>query len=99
MDDMKDCKMSGDCKMQWCGIFGIVFIVLATILTLFTLSGFGILGMFIVGLMFCCHKHMSKKSCCCCCKCCDTSDMGECEMPKKVKAAPEKKKAEKKTNA
>ena len=99
MDNMKECKITGDCKMHWCGIFGAIFIVLATILTLFTLSGFGILGMFLVGLMFCCHKHMSSRSCCSCCKCCGPSEMEECDTTKVVKVVAEKKKADKKAGA
>ena len=82
MNSMKDCKITGDCKMHWCGIFGAIFIVLATILTLFTLSGLGILGMFLVGLMFCCHKKMSSHGCCSCCKCCGTVEKAECCAPK-----------------
>jgi hypothetical protein len=53
-------------KSAWCHhrakIVGAFFLLVATILTLLTLNGFGILGMFLVGLMLCrhhtaCHCH------------------------------------------
>lgn len=83
MDHMKSCDTKSDCKMHWCSIFGVIFILLATVLTLFTLNGLGILGMFLVGLMFCCHKKMSSRGCCACCKCCDTSEKGVCHTSDK----------------
>lgn len=52
------------CKVRECisnhrrEIVGGVFLVLATLLTILTLSGLGIFGMFITGLAMCCHRHM-----------------------------------------
>ena len=82
MDDLKNCKMA-DCKTHWCALFGIVLIVLATVLTFMTLSGLGILGMFLAGLMLCCHKKMSMNRCGCECGCCSGSDGMGCDMPEK----------------
>jgi hypothetical protein len=81
----ENCKITTDCKTHWCGIFGIVLIVLATILTFVTSSGLGILGLFFAGIMMCCHKHWScgKTSecrCCCGCKCCDTEKDKVCDV-------------------
>ena len=49
-------------------IVGAIFIILATLLTVLTFSGLGILGMFATGLFLCCHKHM------CCQKCPDNNE-------------------------
>ena len=99
MDDKKDCSIAACCKANWCGIFGVVLVSLAVILTLITSSDFGILGMFLVGAMFCCHKHMASKGCgtgCACgCKCCGSSaDM--CDVSAKANVVVEKKTAAKK---
>ncbi len=73
MDDKGKCKISECCKNHGCKIFGIILVVIATILTIITFNGLGILGMFIVGLMLCGHKHLSSKmgcGCDCGCSCC-----------------------------
>lgn len=44
-------------------IVGSVLLILATLLTILTFSGLGILGMFVTGLFLCCHKHMCCKHC------------------------------------
>lgn len=80
------------CKMREClsnhrrEIVGGIFLILATLLTILTLSGLGIFGMFLTGLFMCCHRHL------CCCKnnsaeCCDTEvecDASEKSAPKKT---------------
>jgi hypothetical protein len=71
---MEDCKSSG-CK-QGSTICGIVLLVIATILTLITLNGIAILGMFIVGVMLLCHKNWRCASSCPCC------DEGTCDTKK-----------------
>ena len=84
MDDLKSCKMT-DCKTHWCALFGIVLIVLATVLTFMTLSSLGILGMFLAGLMLCCHKKLSMNRCGCGCGCgcgCAPNGIG-CDTPEK----------------
>ena len=90
MDDLKNCKIT-DCKTHWCALFGIILVVLATVLTFMTLSGLGILGMFFAGLMMCCHKRMSLN--CCGCSCCSSTDGMACDMSEKdiVKKVPAKK--------
>ena len=71
------------CKVKEClsshrgEIVGAVFLILATLLTILTFSGLGILGMFVTGLYLCCHKHM-------CCKHCH--DDKECNAKKTVAA-------------
>ena len=72
-------KGDAKCTSHRCEILGIIFLAVATILTLLTFSGVGILGMFIVGMMFCCHKHWHGKRCYCGCSCC--SDDTSCAMP------------------
>ena len=72
---MKDAKDDKGCHSQTTAFLGIVFIVAATILTLFTLDGFGIFGMFLVGVM------LLRKACCsssCGCGCHSNS---LCEIP------------------
>ena len=77
---MDNCKSSG----CWSGatVGGIVLLVIATILTLITLNGIAILGMFIVGIMLMCHKRMSCCSSCPCCKegSCDTNKSSSCSI-------------------
>lgn len=59
MKDSKSCSMSGhwwSCRYEMVGVF---FLILATILTLITLNGFGIAAMFFVGLILCSQKYFS----------------------------------------
>lgn len=78
MDDVKNCKISACCKGNMCGIVGMILIVIATILTLYTLSGLGIFAMFLVGVMMGCHKHLASRGCGCGCKCCKPEDNIAC---------------------
>jgi hypothetical protein len=80
MDKLKECKVTACCSSHACEIIGAILIGVATLLTLFTLNGAGIFGMFLVGLVFCCHKHMSCKSCPCAEK--GICDAVECDTPK-----------------
>lgn len=75
------CKIRECCSSHRCEIVGIIFLALATVLTLITLNGMGIFGLFIVGVLMCCHKHMGCRKCNC--ECC-ASDDSECEPEKKV---------------
>lgn len=81
MEDKMEKNKKGDacCTSHRCEILGIVFLAIATILTLLTFSGVGILGMFLVGTVFCSHKHWSQR-CRCGCDCCST-DTSSCSMP------------------
>ncbi len=69
----KNKKGDACCTSHRCEILGIIFLALATILTLLTFSGVGILGMFVVGTVFCCHKHWGRR-CHCGCTCCNTDN-------------------------
>lgn len=78
-------------------ILGIIFLAIATVLTLYTLNGMGILGMFIVGLVFCKHKHSNvccPKCGCANCECCSdgmsSCGMSSCDMPKAEKMTAKK---------
>ncbi len=89
MENKKDCKVSACCRTHGCKIVGALVLVLATILTLITYDGMGIFGLFVVGLVFCCHRQMSCRSCSCgCCttdntECCTIEK--ECDTPVKSK--------------
>ncbi|MCH9755828.1 MAG: hypothetical protein K0U37_01380 [Gammaproteobacteria bacterium] len=72
MKDAKKCGMTSECWSGFARLLGAAFIVTATILTLVTMNGLGILGMFIVGGMLCrrkcpCgphHGHCHDEMCC-----------------------------------
>jgi hypothetical protein len=98
MDDKKDCKISACCKTHWCTALGMIFLVVAVVLTITTYSSLGIFGMFLAGIMLCCHKHMSARRCGCgCgCACCASCDESVCDTPKKAQAVGVKKAATKK---
>lgn len=64
--NMKKCGVDMGCWSGFAGVLGVAFIIVATILTLLTMNGLGILGMFFVGVMLCrrkmvmcpcCHAH------------------------------------------
>ncbi len=63
MDDLKSCNVGSNCWTIRYEIVGIVLLILATILTLITLNGFGIAAMFIVGAALCCHKCFMYTDC------------------------------------
>jgi hypothetical protein len=56
MKKHKACGMTSECWSGFTKVLGIGFIIVATILTLITMNGLGILGMFIVGAMLCRRK-------------------------------------------
>ena len=64
--DTKKCDVMSGCWTHRSQVLGAVFLVIAAILTLLTLNGFGILGMFLVGIMLCRRKSMES---CCGCSC------------------------------
>lgn len=73
MKNVKKCGMTSECWSGFLGVLGAGFIIVATILTLITMDGLGILGMFIVGVMLCrrkghCeshHEHHQDDPLCC----------------------------------
>ena len=100
MKDEKNCKISECCKTHWYRILGIILLILAVVLTVLTFNGLGILGMFLAGLMLCCHKHLSSKmgGCACGCACC-SMDEKKCTTASKEKPVVEKKIASKKSSS
>lgn len=62
MKGEKSCRVMSCCWHMRYEIVGVILLVLATLMTLFTLSSLGIAAMFIVGAWLCCHKY------CMCCK-------------------------------
>lgn len=95
MKGMKKCDTKG-CFSHRSQILGAVFLVIATILTLLTLNGFGILGMFLVGILLCRH-HMMGCQCCGCCPCCCNSEADECMPCDDAETAAKKKLVKKST--
>ena len=67
MNKGEECKTSG-CK-HGATIGGVILLIIATILTLITLNGIAIFGMFVVGVMLLCHKRIrcGSSACPCCC--------------------------------
>jgi len=94
---MKDLKKQdkyslSDCCLNTYSIIGVAYVLVATVLTLITQSGFGILGMFLVGVILWHKSH----GCCSCCDCYETKE-GSCdasahdiEKPKSEKTAVKK---------
>ena len=84
MKDVKDegkCGLSGAFWSHRSKLVGGFFLIVATILTLLTLNGFGILGMFLVGTVLC-RRHMMCGCCSChssCSEKCSPCDTGTCE--------------------
>ena len=104
MDDMKNCKISACCKTHWRSVLGLILVILGTILTVATLSGLGIFGMFLAGIALCCHKHLSAWAggcgCGCGCGCeysCSPEDVA-CSGIEKEKVVVEKKTTAKKSS-
>lgn len=76
----KHCEMPTACWSGFTGVIGIAFIIVATILTLITMNGLGILGMFFVGLLLCRKKW----------PCCDAHHC-MCSAEEKPKSKPKAK--------
>ncbi len=63
MKNKKFCETTAGCWSHWHELLGVTLLVLATILTIITCNGFGIIAMFLVGLIMCCHKHLCGHCC------------------------------------
>lgn len=59
MKDKKYCNILACCWDYRHELSGLILLVLATLLTLFTGSSLGIFSMFLVGLVLYCHKFWS----------------------------------------
>jgi hypothetical protein len=83
--DIKNCKVTDSVKTHARSVIGVILIIVATLLTLVTFSGLGILAMFIVGAMLSCHHKWCCRGCNCGC-CNETSEgsEGTCEATKKT---------------
>ncbi len=96
--NLKDCKWSGCCWNNRYEVLGIAFLIIATILTIIAWDSFGIVAMFVVGLVCLGHRHFCYFGCNCCCHTHDeTCHKGECtkestEGEKSVKESSHKKK-------
>ena len=65
MEHVDQCQKTEACRPSGCKIVGYVLLAIATLLTLITLNGLAIFGMFLVGMLFCCHKHGFYRHGCC----------------------------------
>jgi hypothetical protein len=61
MDSSKKCSTSCYWTYRY-EILGLVLLFIATALTVVSLNSLGILAMFVVGAVLCCHKYIG---CCC----------------------------------
>lgn len=66
MKNLNYCGTSSYCANHGFEIFGIILIVIATILTVITGNGLGIVALFLVGCVLCRHKCLMKHECCQC---------------------------------
>lgn len=82
--NFKEGKWSGCCWSNRYEVLGILFLVIATILTIIAWDSFGIVAMFVVGLVLLGHKHFRYFGCHCHChdESCDTgqcTEAGACD--------------------
>lgn len=63
MNLLKNCKWSGCCWQNRYEVLGIAFLIIATILTIIAWDSFGIVAMFVVGLVLIGHKHFCYIGC------------------------------------
>lgn len=78
MSENKKCTKI-HCIMQYrYELLGIILIVLATLLTIVTMDSLGIIAMYIIGAILCCHQYCLKHSIC--------RDNSEVEQPEKKPA-------------
>ena len=86
MKNNKYCKVTGGCWGHRHEILGLVLLILATILTIFTANSIGIAAMYLVGLVLCCYKCLAQHCCYSKEHCHDSDDGMECaSMDKDVK--------------
>lgn len=61
--NLKNCKWSGCCWQNRYEMLGIAFLIIATVLTIIAWDSFGIVAMFVVGLVLVGHKHFCYIGC------------------------------------
>ena len=61
MKDAKYFQTTAHCWSYRHELIGLILLVIATFLTVITCNSFGIVAMFVAGVVFCCYKHF----CCC----------------------------------
>lgn len=76
MENKENCDKKACCWAYRHELIGITLLALATILTIITGNGFGIVAMFIAGICLCCYKHFCCHLCHghCGASTCDTDD-------------------------
>lgn len=55
--NLKDCSWTGCCWNSRYEVLGVAFLIIATLLTIIAWDSFGIVAMFVVGLVLIGHKH------------------------------------------
>ena len=90
MKNSKYCEMSSCCKDHRHEVFGIILLVIATILTIASQNSFGIIAMFLAGLVLCCYKRIPFHICNthCHCPCVEAGEKMDksCDAPAKKPA-------------
>ena len=81
MKKMKWCDVLSCCGGKGVELLGLVLVLIAAFLTIISLDSFGIVAMFLVGVILLAHKH--------CCRHKDESVC--CDVEKKTTKAPAKK--------
>lgn len=61
--NLKDCKWGGCCWKNRYEVLGLAFLIIATALTIIAWDSFGIVAMFVVGLVLIGHKHFCYIGC------------------------------------
>lgn len=94
--NLKDCKWS-NCWGNRYEMLGMAFLIVATILTIIAWDSFGIVAMFVVGLVLLGHKHFRYFGCHCHChmhdECCDAEKCEEGDVCHKMEKESKKKEA------
>lgn len=71
MKDSKYCQTTSGCWGHRHELLGLILLIIATLLTIASHNSFGIVAMFIVGVVLCCSRHWALSFCHCQCHCHD----------------------------
>ena len=86
-------KNKKDCDMMSCGwgyrheLFGLILLIIASVLTVFTCKALGIAAMFLVGLVLYCHKFLGCHCGHSCVHCHSMDAVSDTELVQKVEKA------------